>query len=270
MRFMPIKPIRNTKRRLLNRISARRSASAFHERLLPNRVGYHRARRHIARYRFAASVIPRIEESVVLDLGCGVGYGSNILARKAKHVVGVDNSAEAINIAKTKYAKRKNLQFIKADATERLPFADNHFDAVSCIETFEHFKDATRALNEIRRALKPNGVAIITTPAKELVSPFRKRPRNPYHAREFMLDEMLSLLRKNFEEVEIYGQQVLNSRKALIAKKLFSFLGLERYNLFRKVFLGKGSEKVVKVNDEKRQKPVVLVAVCKKPKKALK
>ena len=265
---MPAGRLRNTKRSSSARKQKRKPLKKFFcERISLDENDVGRLRRHIARYRFAASAIPKIEESTILDVGCGVGYGSNILAKKAKRVVGLDISEEAINIARTKYGKRKNLVFLKADATKGLPFPDNHFSAVCCIEALEHFRNPIRVLNEIKRVLKPNGIAIITTPAKELVSPFRRKPRNPHHVREFTLNEVLSLLRENFGEVEVYGQQVLSSKGAILTKKLFSFFGLERFRVFRNIFLGKGSERVVKITVIKKQRPVVLVAVCKNPKK---
>jgi SAM-dependent methyltransferase len=95
-----------------------------------------------------------------LDVGCGSGnsYAPD-LARRAATYVGVDVSANAVEAAR---ASGLDAQVIK-DAAE-LPFPDDSFDHVVCIEVFEHLFAPHDAAAEIRRVLRPGGRLVASTP----------------------------------------------------------------------------------------------------------
>lgn len=96
----------------------------------------------------------------VLDLGCGNGRFCEIISSKANYV-GLDNSERLIALAKNRYP---NVDFVVADATD-IPFADNSFDKVYSIALLHHIASEDmrqRVLSEIKRVLRPDGLAVIT------------------------------------------------------------------------------------------------------------
>jgi ubiquinone/menaquinone biosynthesis C-methylase UbiE len=156
----------------------------------------------MARYRFAA---PLVQDAVVLDAGCGCGYGAHYLATDgAKQVIGIDVAPEAIEYARRRYTA-ENLAFAMADVTT-LALPSEAIDAVVCLEVFEHVADGERLLAESRRVLKPAGRIIVSTPNKQVFSPGRIEPINPWHVREYSRGEFASMLASHFQEVQLWGQ----------------------------------------------------------------
>src|SRR5437762_1356405 len=76
--------------------------------------------------------------------------------------VGADVSKVALDRARTRLP---DAELVLLEPDEALPFADNEFDLVTCIETLEHVRDVQLALSEIRRVLRPGGRLALTTPA---------------------------------------------------------------------------------------------------------
>jgi SAM-dependent methyltransferase len=85
-----------------------------------------------------------------------------------------------------------------------IPFPDAEFDAVVTFETIEHIEDDAVYVAEIWRVLKPGGVLLLSTPNKDTSSP-EGPPSNPWHRREYRLDDLRRLL-ATFANVEVYGQ----------------------------------------------------------------
>ena len=135
---------------------------------------------HLHRYFFAAAID---DSSRVLDLGCGEGYGSAILAEKAKHVVGVDVDARVIEHASANYPL-DNLEFRQASVLELDDLADASFELVVCFEVIEHIAEHDELLSLVRRVLAPGGLFLVSTPDREVYSE-RDRYHNPYHVKEF-------------------------------------------------------------------------------------
>jgi ubiquinone/menaquinone biosynthesis C-methylase UbiE len=94
----------------------------------------------------------------VLDVGCGSGWASRLMASQAKagHVVGIDISDEMIAVAKEASTEFSNIIFQVASA-EKLPFADAEFSDAFSMESLYYYADMLAALREIRRVLKPGG-----------------------------------------------------------------------------------------------------------------
>jgi hypothetical protein len=101
-------------------------------------------RDHVARYEFVAARLPK--GSRVLDLACGIGYGSQLLAKAGHRVIGIDASAEAIAYAEAYYS-HPNVTF-ECRAAEDMP-ADEFgtFDAVVSFETIEHLAEPAWVLS---------------------------------------------------------------------------------------------------------------------------
>ena len=129
------------------------------ERFIPGTAGeiWHE---HWHRYHFAAPLVAGLD---VLDVACGEGYGSALLASRAAKVIGADIAASAVEHAREQYARVTNLEFRQADCAA-LPFADASFDTVLLLEVLEHVADARGVLAEISRVLKPGAVLLISVP----------------------------------------------------------------------------------------------------------
>lgn len=149
------------------------------EELLTDEIGYE----HLHRYHAAALVV---KGKSVLDIACGEGYGSHILAMNAASVIGVDIDPESIELAVNKYSKNAgNLQFVIGQANA-IPSGDNLFDIVIAFETIEHLDEKMQNdfITEIKRVLRPDGTLIISTPDKKNYSD-RFGHHNEFHTREF-------------------------------------------------------------------------------------
>lgn len=158
---------------------------------------------HYATYHFARKFT---QQKIVLDIGCGTGYGSDYLALESKRVIGIDISSEAIIYAKSHY-KAQKLDFIIMDAV-KLGFPDNTFDAICSFQVIEHISDYKMHLSEISRVLKPDGCLLLSTPNKKISSPEGNSLCNPYHIKEFEQEELSKLLSLYFSQVEIFGQSL--------------------------------------------------------------
>lgn len=157
---------------------------------------------HWHRYHFVA---PLVAGRDVLDVACGEGYGSALMARSAAYVTGADISPTAIEHARAQYAGHANLEFREADCAA-LPFADASFDVVVSFETLEHIEAQEAFLDEIRRVLRPGGVVAISCPNKAEYSDKRDHI-NEFHVRELYRDELAALIRARFPHAAWYGQR---------------------------------------------------------------
>ena len=102
------------------------------ERLVTSEYGVNMME-HLHRYAIALDLC---DDKVVLDIASGEGYGSLILAGRARKVYGVDISNEAVEHASKKYQK-PNLKFLQGRA-DAIPLADNQIELAVSFETIEH------------------------------------------------------------------------------------------------------------------------------------
>ncbi len=167
------------------------------ERFVPETMaGQLVAAEHLARYHFAAACV---EGRDVLDAGCGVGYGSAILAAAgATRVVGVDIALEAVEAARERCIPRADF---RVDDLRSLGLPPGSFDVVVCFEAIEHVDDPERVLDELRRVLRPDGLLIVSSPNRDVYT-----PGNPYHVHEYTTDELESSLKRRFGNVALYLQ----------------------------------------------------------------
>jgi len=170
------------------------------ERVVPGKVEPDLWNEHLSRYYFAQ---PLMAGRNVLDVGCGTGYGSAILAESARSVLGVDISREAVGFAQKNY-RQTNLRFLVSDCS-RLSVKPESVEGVVCFEVIEHLFDQEAFLREVRVVLKENGLLVISTPNRIFYTEERNET-NPFHTREFDFDEFSLCLRKYFARVEICYQ----------------------------------------------------------------
>lgn len=152
------------------------------------------------------SISQHCNDKIVMDFGCGFGYGAFLLSGTSKKVIGVDIEQAIISQCIKKY-KSKNLIFQLIESDKKIPYKDSFFDIVVSSQVIEHVKDVTSYLIELKRILKANGKLFIITPNRNhRLLPFQK-PWNPNHMREYSLEELYKELNIIFDNVDILGIQ---------------------------------------------------------------
>lgn len=141
----------------------------------------------------------------VLDMGCGTGYGTAILARAAANVVGIDLGDDAIAEARRRYGSAANLEYLQGDCYA-LPFDDGEFDVVVANEIIEHVTDHDAFVSEARRVLKADGLFLVSTPNKPVYN--RYKPPNVFHVSEMDIPEFRELLHRYFAHVRLTGTRM--------------------------------------------------------------
>lgn len=172
-------------------MAGKKELSFTGERLINGIEGFIKLE-HLHRYALALELV---KNKVVLDIGCGDGYGSNLIAEHANEVFAMDIDKITINHAKASY-KKVNLKFVEGDIRS-IKFPDRTFDVVVCFETLEHVEEHFIVLSEFKRILKPNGLLIMSTPDKTNYSEASNHV-NPYHKRELNFAEYNELLTSFF------------------------------------------------------------------------
>ena len=171
------------------------------ERYVPEVPGNIRLE-HVHRYLLARELV---KDRRVLDIACGEGYGSDLLASVAANVVGVDIAPNALEHARRRY-RRSHLRFIAGSCTA-IPIAAQSVDVVVSFETLEHHDQHDEMMREVRRVLRPNGLLIISSPDRREYSDIPCY-QNPFHVRELYRDEFEALLATHFRAVSLVGQRV--------------------------------------------------------------
>ncbi len=169
------------------------------ERFVPTGPPVQRiALEHLVRYRFAGQLSSGAR---VLDLACGEGYGTEILAKAgAVPCWGVDICGETILRAHRRYGN-SGASFALGDARV-LPFADATFDLIICLEFIEHIRHPEEILAECRRTLRADGVALISTPNRLMTA-----KKSKYHVTEYSCAQFEKLLAATFPGAIMLAQQ---------------------------------------------------------------
>ncbi len=172
------------------------------ERFVPTQDGRIRLE-HYHRYAILQNAV---KGKRVLDVACGEGYGSALVAASAQSVVGVDISQDAVEHARVTYVA-PNLCFRQGSATA-LEFPDASFDVVISFETIEHLGEQAEMLAEIRRVLHSDGILIISSPNRPVYSE-ESGEHNDFHVKELDFQELNALLESQFGTIAYFGQRLM-------------------------------------------------------------
>lgn len=145
------------------------------------------------RYRWAQ---PYCRGRDVLDVPCGMGWGTSML-RGCRSVTGLDRDQGAIEEARQRYGSLATFQV--GDMTN-IPFEDDRFDAVCCLEGIEHIsrEQGKSFLSESRRVLRERGLLFLSSP----YSASGAHSGNPFHAHEYRPDEIAAALFQSGYKIE--------------------------------------------------------------------
>jgi SAM-dependent methyltransferase len=190
------------------------------ERWIPGLVEQRIEDDHVQRYHFATRYS---SGQRILDIACGAGAGANLLLTKgqARQVEGVDICPDAIAHAQATYV-HPQLSF-KVGAIEDYSTTEP-WDMITCFETIEHVADDRLVLGVLKKALKPGGLLLISSPNRPITSPeaitIDHKPTNSFHVREFTPGELKGRLQAvGFSGIQSYGQRLrYYSRSRVLAK----------------------------------------------------
>ena len=187
----------------------------------------------VMRYIFASNLVTG---KTVLDVRCGLGYGTEILVDGgAKEVIGGDIGHPSIRFAKENYDYDKGVvHFLVFDAVQ-MPFLSNSFDIIVCFELIEHLwkPEQEQLLFECRRVLREEGIFLCSTPNKETSTPWEGKNVHHHwtreHVGELTPQAFQDLLGKYFVEVRLFGGWRMNILERIQVKYVDYFLGEKVY-----------------------------------------
>ena len=152
-------------------------------------------RRHLVVYEWTAE---RCAGLKVVDMACGEGYGTEVLARRAREVTGVDANPDAFEHARLKYT-RPGVRFVR----NMIELYSEPCDAVVFLQTIEHVPDPQGVLRHFKEMA---GTVYVSTPnLLTLAPPGADKSGNPWHLREYRVAEFRALCESVFERVDLYG-----------------------------------------------------------------
>lgn len=176
------------------------------------------------RSRLAYLEAEKLISGKVLEVGSGMGYGMEILSPKAAEYVMLDKFQ--FDLSRIKNPEK--VKFIQCNVPPFTGIADNTFDFVVTFQVIEHIKPDAEFVKEIHRVLKPGGKLIVTTPNIKM-----SLSRNPWHIREYRVEQLRDLLKKSFASVATNG--VFGGKAAMdyYEKNRASVNKIMRFDIFK-------------------------------------
>jgi len=197
---------------------------------------------HLIHKKAYTSAARLFENKRVLDLGCNTGYGTAILSKTVKQLVGVDVSGKAIETANRLYGG-VGIKFLVIDG-KTLPFNDESFDVVVCCQVIEHIVDYKKFIYEIKRVLSANGIVFLTTPNAQIRLYPGMKPWNSLHVKEYNYHEFKTTLDPVFNSINILGlfanEPLYSIEINRVARIRNRHNGFSIYNILKKMLPGKG------------------------------
>jgi 8-oxo-dGTP pyrophosphatase MutT (NUDIX family)/ubiquinone/menaquinone biosynthesis C-methylase UbiE len=150
---------------------------------------------HYARYTYVAERVDKSKN--LLDVGCGTGYGTELLSTHVNSAVGIDISSDAINFASQNYHK-SNLEYKNCNINE----LTKKYDVITCFEVLEHIDlhQVPMFIENMINCLKPGGTLYLSTPTDSKIG------ENIYHKNQISSDRLKTFLGFRFKHVELIRQ----------------------------------------------------------------
>jgi demethylmenaquinone methyltransferase/2-methoxy-6-polyprenyl-1,4-benzoquinol methylase len=147
-------------------------------------------------------LVAKSNPKIILDIATGTGDLAILMAQtKAEKIIGLDISAGMLEVGQRKIAAKNlsnTIEMVLADS-ESIPFADNHFDAITVAFGVRNFENLEKGLSEILRVLKPNGVFVILETSVPVKTPYKQ-------GYSFYTKNILPLIGKIFSKDDVaYG-----------------------------------------------------------------
>lgn len=174
--------------------------------------------RHLFAYRYASQLI----NGSVIEIGCGDGYGIDHIIDKCDLFVAIDKKGGSLSVN-----SKKSFDYFKIVLPYLTNIPSNIFDFAICYQVIEHIQEDEVLLKEIYRVLKPGGTLLLTTPNR-----LRSVTRNPWHVKEYTVEELSSKatnIFKNFTMEGVYAYPKLEEYFKINAQKIES---IKRWDVF--------------------------------------
>ena len=130
---------------------------------------------------------------IVLDVGFGLGFGLNLMSKKAKTLVGIDIDPLAVAKGNQDLINNPKIQELRRYDGMNIPYKEKSIDVITCIDVIEHVPNYSQLINNMCKVARR--AVIISTPNKR--SEFTRvngKPMNPWHLREWSFDEFDAIL----------------------------------------------------------------------------
>ena len=155
-------------------------------------------------------LIGSVKGKNVLDLACGEGYNTRILARKGAKVIGVDRSKRLIDLAEAEERReRLGIRYCRIDANRLKGISEGFFDLVTCFMALQDIEDYEGAVAEVARVLKQGGRFVFSIPhpcfEKMMVNGIRVNAAEKYFEKiEYPIEWNMERLTKHFKTVSFH------------------------------------------------------------------
>ena len=161
--------------------------------------------RHLVVYEWIRA---RVGGLKVIDMASGEGYGAHVLRRTAREVVGVEANPEAFAHAVARYP---DVRFERS----MVETYGEPADAVTFLQTIEHVHDPGAVLENFKTSAP---VAYVSTPNVLTLAPEgEERSGNPWHIKEYRLEEFRALCEAHYDDVEVLG--LYHARKLAVHER---------------------------------------------------
>lgn len=158
--------------------------------------------------------LPGFKEVRLLDVGAGTGIIMKVLEKFGK-VCGMELSLEAIG-----FLKRRNLDpIVRSDANDALPFRNETFTVITCLDVLEHLDNDVDLIREMFRVCRPGGYVLVTIPAFQAF--WSVHDKVLHHRRRYTKNRLLAILKKtDFRVLKLSYYNVMMSIPILVIRKI--------------------------------------------------
>lgn len=154
------------------------------ERAIPGKTPKSTMDPHLARYELGRQLAVDLR---VLDVCCGAGYGSAMIAETACEVVGFDVDREAIDYARADYG-----DYVRFEQCDVFDWQEGGFDLVVAFEALEHVRESAAFVKTLYHSLRAKGMVIVSVPSDRICH------ESPFHVRCFHRSEFEGLMNERF------------------------------------------------------------------------